>query len=75
MPLGRSDESPDRLAVEMSGPMQGHVELVIAIVGLVITVVLVALGVVALVARRSSTRWFAGAVVAVAATMGVLSFV
>ena len=55
--------------------MQGHVELVIAIVGLVITVVLVALGVVALLARRSSTRWFAGAVVAVAATMGVLSFV
>ncbi|WP_433800615.1 hypothetical protein [Actinomycetospora sp. CA-084318] len=55
--------------------MQGHVELVIAIVGLVITVVLAAIGVVALVSRRGATRWFAGAVVAIAATMGVLSFV
>ncbi|NMO93223.1 hypothetical protein [Actinomycetospora sp. TBRC 11914] len=64
------------MAVQMSGAGKGDLELVIAVVGFVITAVLLAVTIVLAATRRGGARgWFTGAAAALVATVGLLSFI
>jgi hypothetical protein len=60
----------------MSGATQGHVELIVAVVGLVIAAVLLVTALVLLVGHRSAHRTFGVAsIIAIVGTVGILSFI
>ncbi|HEY2194322.1 MAG TPA: hypothetical protein VGH76_18770 [Actinomycetospora sp.] len=60
----------------MSGAGRGHVELVVAVVGLVIAAVLLAISLFFLVTHRGAHRTFGlASAVAIVGTVGLLSFI
>jgi hypothetical protein len=60
----------------MSGAGRGDLEFVIAVVGLVVTAVLLVITVVVAATHRGGARgWFTGAAAAFVATVGLLSFI
>lgn len=60
----------------MSGAGKGDIELVIAVVGFLITVALLAITIIAGVTKRGGAkRWFTGTAAAFVVTVGLLTYI
>jgi hypothetical protein len=60
----------------MSGAGKGDIEFVIAVIGFLITAVLVAITIAMAVAKRGGVgRWFTGSAAALVVTVGLLTYI
>jgi hypothetical protein len=60
----------------MSGAAKGDIEFVIAVIGFLITAVLLAITIAMAVTKRSGAkRWFTGSAAALVVTVGLLAYV